>query len=138
MSQQRDLAVLLREMAPRLASPHYVFCSFADHRLPDGLDPICLFREAEGLTAIVEKAVAESRCLPYSFESRLITLEVHSDLAAVGFLSSVSTALAEAGIACNAVSAFYHDHLFVPVQHAARAMAVLHSITTGTAPREGL
>lgn len=136
MSQQRDLTVLLREMAPRLTSPHYVFCSFADHRLPDGLEPICLFREAEGLTAIAEKAFADSLGLPYSFESRLITLEVHSDLAAVGFLSSVCAALAGAGIPCNAVSAFYHDHLFVPVQHAARAMAVLHSIAADATSRE--
>lgn len=129
MSSERDLAVLLRQMAPTLTSPRYVFCCFSDHRLPDGVDPICLFREAEGLTAIIEKTVAESLRLPYAFESRLITLDIHSDLAAVGFLASVCSALAGAGIACNAVSAYYHDHLFVPAERAAQAMDVLRAMT---------
>ena len=128
MSPERNLAVLLRDMAPTLTSPRYVFCAFPDHRLPDGVEAICLFREAEGLTAIVEKTLAEALGLSWSFESRLITLEIHSDLAAVGFLATVCTALARAGIPCNAVSAYYHDHIFVPVDRAEQAMEVLRSL----------
>src|SRR5690348_3972766 len=37
VSPERNLAVLLRDMAPMLTSPHYVFCAFQDHRLPDGV-----------------------------------------------------------------------------------------------------
>ena len=44
----------------------------------------------------------------------MITLDVHSSLESVGFLAAVSARLAAAGIPCNAVSAFHHDHLFVP------------------------
>ena len=62
-----------------------VYCSFADHRLPNGVDALCLFREVEGLTAIVKEADAGALQLPFTFESRLITLEVDSDLAAVRF-----------------------------------------------------
>jgi hypothetical protein len=130
VSPERNLAVLLRDMAPMLTSPHYVFCTFQDHRLPDGVEAICQFREAEGLTAIVEKTVAESLGLSWSFESRSITLEIHSDLAAVGFLAAICTALARAGIPCNAVSAYYHDHLFVPVDRAVKALEVLRSLGT--------
>jgi hypothetical protein len=122
------LVILLRDMTPTLTPLHYVFCAFGDHRLPDGVEALCLFREREALTAIVEKTLAESLQLPWSFESRLITLEIHSDLAAVGFLAAVCTALADAGIACNAVSAYYHDHIFVPVDRAEQAMEVLRSL----------
>lgn len=125
---ERDLTILLRDMAPRLAPEHYVFCTFPDHRLPTGVDALCLFREAEGLTAIVNKADAEALQLPFTFESRLITLDVHSDLAAVGFLSAICAALAQARISCNAVSAYYHDHLFVPVADAERAVHVLQAM----------
>ncbi len=128
---ERDLSILLRDMAPLLAPEHYVYCSFPDHGLPAGVDALCLFREAEGLTAIVEKASAEALQLPFTFESRLITLEVHSDLAAVGFLSAICGALSKADISCNAVSAYYHDHLFVPVADAERAMQVLQAMAKG-------
>ncbi|EKD51400.1 MAG: hypothetical protein ACD_62C00265G0006 [uncultured bacterium] len=59
----------------------------------------------------------------------MITLTVHSGLDAVGFLARISTALAEAGISLNAVSAFYHDHLFVPVDRAGEAMVALERLS---------
>jgi hypothetical protein len=129
---ERDLAILLRDMAPLLAPELYVYCSFPDHRLPNRLDALCLFREVEGLTAIVNKADAEAHQLPFTFESRLITLEVNSDLAAVGFLSAICAALARARISCNAVSAYYHDHLLVPAADADRAMLVLRAMANGS------
>ena len=49
-----------------------------------------------------------------------ITLGVESPLTAVGLTAAVSTALAEAGIACNVVAAMRHDHVFVPFDRAAR------------------
>jgi len=135
VTPERDLPTLLRDMTPLLASKHYVYCSFPNHRLPDGVDALCLFREVEGLTAIVDKAIAEALKLPFAFESRLITLEVHSDLAAVGFLSVVCAALAQSGIACNVVSAYYHDHLFVPAADAEKAMRVLQATAKGAIRR---
>jgi hypothetical protein len=57
----------------------------------------------------------------------MITLTIHSDLQAVGFLAPIMTRLAEAGISVNPVSAFYHDHLFVPWDKRNEAMEILES-----------
>jgi hypothetical protein len=59
----------------------------------------------------------------------MITLNVHSALDAVGFLSAVMQALTAAGISSNAVSAFYHDHLFVPLNRAEEALQVLRELS---------
>jgi uncharacterized protein len=67
--------------------------------------------------------------LSYQFASRLITLTVHSSLDAVGFLAAITVRLAEAGISVNAVSAFYHDHLFVPDHRADQALSILRDMS---------
>lgn len=125
-----DLATLLRDMMPVIASPTYVYCSFPDGRVPAGVEAVCQFREVEGLTAIIERSAAQRLGIAHNFPARMITLTVHSDLAAVGFLSVIFAALADAGIACNAVSAYYHDHLFVPEDRANEAMDLLQSLAT--------
>ncbi|MFM0645808.1 ACT domain-containing protein [Paraburkholderia bryophila] len=129
MEASRDLEQLLRDMTPVVAAPAYVFCSFADRRLPAGVDAVCLFNEAEGLTAILDQSDADRLGIAYDFTARMITLTVHSDLAAVGFLAVISTKLAQARIACNVVSAFYHDHLFVPAERADEAMNILRALS---------
>jgi hypothetical protein len=42
----------------------------------------------------------------------------------------VSTALAEIGIAANVVAGLHHDHLFVPADRSAAALAALRSLST--------
>ncbi len=133
MSGERDLDKLQRHLAPTLHPATFVYCSFPDFRLPPGLDPICTFREAEGLTAIVEQAAADRVEVPHVFTARMITLTVHSSLEAIGLLASVATCLATAGIPCNAVAAYHHDHLFVPNELADQALSVLHGIATDRA-----
>ncbi len=128
MDGELDLTRLRRTMAPRLDARTFVYCCFTDFALPIGLKALCTLREDEGLTAIVDKRDAERCGLPFVFESRLITLTVHSSLDAVGFLALVTTRLAAAGIACNAVAGYHHDHLLVPVARADEAMDVLHAL----------
>jgi len=48
--------------------------------------------------------------VPHRFDGALITLNVHSFLESVGFMSEVLTALAAHGISCNVVPAYDHDH----------------------------
>jgi hypothetical protein len=135
MSGERNLRKLLQHMTPQLHSGTFVFCSFPGNELPSGLNPIATFREAEGLSAILSLNEAQRVGVPYQFESGLITLTIHSSLDAVGFLAAVSAVLADAGIPCNAVSAFHHDHLFVPRESAQRALGLLMAVAA--APAKG-
>ena len=63
-----------------------------------------------------------------TFPCRMITLDIHSSLEAVGFLAAILPRLAAAGIGVNPVSAFHHDHLFVPSDRAEDALAILSGI----------
>lgn len=125
---ERNLGVLLRTMEPRLAPGDYVFRTFLHGEGPPP-GAIGTFREAEGWSAILRLDTVDPEGRSGAGSFRLITLEVHSSLQAVGLLAAVSTALARAGIACNVVSAFYHDHLFVPAAAAERALAVLRTLS---------
>jgi hypothetical protein len=49
-----------------------------------------------------------------------------SSLEAVGFLAAVTTKLASAGI--NPVSAFFHDHLFLSIDHIDKAKSLLEEL----------
>ena len=121
-----DLQVLLREMRPHLRPEDYVYCSVPLE--DDGwlaLSPLCTFREDEGLTLILERAVADRAGLAYGPVMRCITLSVHSALEAVGLTAAVAAALTRHGISANVVAAFHHDHVFVPAPDAERALAAL-------------
>jgi len=129
MSGETNLQSLLANMQPDLLEGEFVFCSVS----PQAFDqlhfrPIGIFREAEGITLIVERSVADVEGLDYEFVSRMITLNIHSSLEAVGFLASITSKLAEAGISANPVSAFYHDHLFVPTDKASVVMRLLDEL----------
>ncbi|MET7247143.1 ACT domain-containing protein [Methylobacterium sp. EM32] len=128
MSGETDLGRLLAGMRPELRPGTYVFAVVDDDAVPAGLTPVMSFREAEGTTLILPEAQAARAGLTGAFPCRWITLTVHSSLAAIGFLAAVTARLAERGIAVNAVSAFHHDHLFVPVARAEEAMGVLRTL----------
>ncbi len=132
MLGEHEINQLLQSMAPVVHAETFVFCSFSNGSVPTGASPICTFREAEGLTAILPKAQARTFGLDFEFESTMITLSVHSSLAAVGFLARVCSALAAQNIPCNAVSGFYHDHLFVPTDRVDEALAALEQLSVGS------
>ena len=130
MAGERNLAALLRDMKPEMGEGIFVFCTLADDaKLPAAITPLLTFREAEGTTLVIRQDEAERIGLRYQFASRLITLTVHSSLEAVGFLATITARLARAGISVNAVSAFYHDHLFVPDHRANEALALLQNMS---------
>lgn len=130
MAAERDLAALLRQMKPELQPGIFVFCTIAPNEpIPAALNPLLTFREQEGTTLVIPPEEAEAAGLRHAFASRLITLTVHSALDAVGFLAAITARLAEAGISMNVVSAFHHDHLFVPVDRADEAMGLLRKMS---------
>ena len=129
MASELDLQVLLTGMKPEMQPGIFVFCTISEEtEIPVGTKPLLTFREREGMTLVVRQEQAERLGLAYQFASRLITLTVHSSLEAVGFLAAITARLAEAGISVNAVSAFYHDHLFVPHNRADEALARLEEM----------
>jgi hypothetical protein len=129
MSGETDLARLLRSMQPVLRPEIYVFVTLPPGEpVPAKLSPVMTFGEDEGATLIAALHEAKAAGLAGAFPCRMITLNVHSSLEAVGFLATVTARLAAAGISANAVSAFYHDHLFVPVDRAEEAFRVLEEL----------
>ncbi|MDK1387103.1 ACT domain-containing protein [Sinorhizobium sp. 8-89] len=131
MSGETDLARLLAEMNPILREGEYVYCAVqGDAPSWLALEPIGTFREVEGLTLILERSRADAAGLSYGPVLRLITLNVHSALEAVGLTAAVSGALTLAGISANVVAAYYHDHVFVPAADAERAVEVLRALSS--------
>ena len=122
---ETDLQRLLAGLAPALAEhPRAIRTQPANAPIPG--DAIMLFREDEGLTVVFEADAA----MPEAQWAQ-ITLRIHSSLDAVGMMAAIATALADRGIPCNAVSAYYHDHLFVPWERRAEAMRALHALGEG-------
>ncbi|MEL7464151.1 MAG: ACT domain-containing protein [Pseudomonadota bacterium] len=124
-----DLAALLASMDPVLAPESYVFVTT---KTPPDIPARMRFEEAEGTTLILTRQAAEAAGLPHEFPCRMITLNVHSALEAVGFIAHIATRLAAEGMGVNPVAGFYHDHLFIPEDRAEDAMVVLREIKAET------
>ena len=123
---ETDLDRLLSGLDPQLHGQPLRFVHLADGQNPPAQPaPVMLFREDEGLTCLLADAAAEEDRDGDDPRWAQITLRVHSSLSAVGLIAAVSAALAREGIACNPVSAFHHDHLFVPWPQRHDALAAL-------------
>lgn len=126
-----DLSRLLREMRPGLHPATFVYSTVA---LDDPATSLAVwaqgtFREEEGLTLILDRQAADTAGLSYGPVMRMITLNVHSALEAVGLTAAIAAALTHAGISANVVAAYYHDHVFIPEADAERALQVLQQLT---------
>lgn len=126
-----DRDAMVAQMAPKLDGQAYCFLLIAPDIAPTALGAaIGTFREDEGVTAIVPEPVARELGDESAAFAR-ITLQVHSALEGVGLTAAVSNALADAGIACNMVAAFHHDHVFVPAERAEEALHSLKILQAG-------
>lgn len=121
-----DPDVLLRELTPAL-HPNPVVYTVADE-LPAVCTIFATVREPEGLTIVLEQAEVDWLGLPYDNVAAIITLSVHSSLAAVGLTAAVSQALTTAEISCNVIAGTFHDHLLVPWDRRAEALAALREL----------
>jgi uncharacterized protein len=107
---------MLAALAPVLDPVEFGFeTGAADATLGDAF---ALIREDEGVTVI----------RPGNGWAR-ITLGVQSSLAAVGLTARVAAALAGHGISANMIAAFHHDHVFVPWDRRAEALAILQALS---------
>lgn len=134
MHGETQLTALLAGMRPALQPGVFVFSALpAGHPVPAGLDPVMVFREAEGSTLILREDEARAAGLAATFRCRMITLEIHSSLEAVGFLAVITTRLAAASMGVNPVSGYFHDHLFVPAERADEAVRILEELARESA-----
>ena len=125
---ETDLDKLIAGMSPVLAPDVYVFTT---SRSPADVPSIMRFEEAEGTTQILTREAANAAGLEYEFPCRMITLNVHSALEAVGFIAVIATRLAAEGMGVNPVAGFHHDHIFVPEDRANDAMRTLIAMVSG-------
>lgn len=127
-----DSRAMIAGMEPVIDDAVYVFCTkpFGPTEFAEAVEPLAMFMEDEGLSMVVRAEDAEALAAEKGPPMRRITLSVHSSLEGVGLTAAVSSALTEAGIACNVIAAFHHDHLFVPAADACRALKVLQELQT--------
>ena len=129
MDGERNLDMLLKTMQPLLMDGKWVFRTSVDSFDAATLETaILMFREPEGVT-IISPATPNHDGLPVW---AMITLSIHSSLEAVGFLAAITTSLAAIDIPVNAVSAYYHDHIFVPYERRVDALECLRCMMRET------
>lgn len=128
MVGETDLDALFDGLEAVLVEGVFVFATV--DKVPDGVTPRMVFQEAEGITLILLREEAERIGIAYEFPSRMITLNIHSSLEAVGFMARISTALARENMGVNPVAGFYHDHIFIPEGREDDALAVLKGLAT--------
>ncbi|MCI5871826.1 ACT domain-containing protein [Streptococcus sp.] len=128
MAAIKDLNQLLASMEPVLKEEVFVFATLtASSQLPFDLIEASI-KEEEGLSVLVTEKIAHTYGLEAQFRSAWITLNVHSDLAAVGLTAAFASALGEVGLSCNVIAGNYHDHILVPYDKADLAMRTLKGL----------
>jgi len=129
MAGETNLDTLLKNMKPVLNAGDYVYCVVPGIQAIDINQVLGIFKEKEAITIILKKETADQLGLTYEYIAAWITLTIYSSLAATGLTAAFAAVLAAEGISCNVVAAYYHDHIFVAKQDAAKAMAALTSMS---------
>ncbi|WP_299211830.1 ACT domain-containing protein [uncultured Tateyamaria sp.] len=129
MNGETNIGTLIASMSATLVEGLYVFATVPHDQQSLDIVPRMAFREAEGMTYILLKPEADSLDLEYDFPCRMITLNIHSSLEAVGFMARIATELAKHDMGVNPVSGYFHDHLFVPDGRQGDAIKVLDELS---------
>lgn len=122
-----DLDDILRSLDVSARPDRYVFATVPAGSLAMAAAHASII-EAEGVTIVMTTEEARRHGLDASPAMAWLTLTVHSSLEAVGLTAAFSTALAQAGISCNVLAGFYHDHLLVPYDRLDQAVSVLRAL----------
>ena len=133
MAGETNLSTLLKGMKPEVKQGEFVFCSIDSFSMAlADISPIGIFHEDEGTTLIISRLHANEADLKYDSEYKMITLTLHSDLNAIGFIAKITERFAKKNIAVNVISAFHHDHLFVQENDLKDALWELRMLSTGS------
>ncbi|WP_295802380.1 ACT domain-containing protein [uncultured Microbulbifer sp.] len=130
MNAQVQIDRLLQRLSPILNRQQLALCPLEEAQLQDLLgDCLSVFREREGLCALLPAAVARERGLRSDGSYRQITLHCSQQLPVPGLAAAVVRALAEAGLHASMVSARCHEHILVREEDTVSAMQVLNGIS---------
>lgn len=123
-----DIPLMVRNLEPVLNDGVYVYAIVPSNSVVGSIDAIATFREKEGTTVILPESKAQAAGLQVLFRAAWITLKVRSPLTASGLTAEFSRALSNSGISCNVMAAACHDHIFVPVELAEKAIVCLRAL----------
>ena len=126
---ETNLTMLLQNLKPRLNPGEYVFCTIGSVGKINMEDIIMIFKEAESITVVLPRQIADKTGLDYNVVYSWITLTVHSSLEAVGLTAAFSNALSSNKISCNVVAAYHHDHIFVNIKDTVTAISILQKLS---------
>lgn len=127
-----DLSAMLNSISVTTRPDPYVIVSLPiDADVPVvGGEIGAVIEEAEGLTVVATLSRATHEGWGHDFVASWLTLDVHSALEAVGLTAAFSRQLGRAGIPCNVIAGFFHDHILVPVEKGPAAVDVIEALGT--------
>ncbi len=130
MAGEMDLAKMLETLTVSVRPDHYVLVALPPEVTPPPLGDgvAAVIDEAEGPTIIATISRAAREQWPHDFVASWLTLDIHSALEAVGLTATFSRQLGRAGIPCNVIAGFYHDHILVPVDKTDAAVEVIEAL----------
>nr|WP_010131144.1 ACT domain-containing protein [Microbulbifer agarilyticus] len=130
MNAQVKIDQLLLRLTPILDREVLGLCVLDEAQLVQHLAHCrCIFREREGITALLPTHLAEQAQLSVSEDYRQITLQFVHGVEAPGLTAIILRELADAGVQANVVSARYHEHILVRARDARHAMQILYGIS---------
>lgn len=130
MAGQTNLAAMLETLTVSVRPEQFVVIT-----LPASIPPptvghgvAAVIAESEGPTVIATAERASEENWPHDFVASWLTLDVHSALESVGLTATFSRQLGRAGIPCNVIAGFFHDHILVPHEMTDAAVDVIEAL----------
>jgi hypothetical protein len=108
------------KLLPVLHDRIFKFITTKEANVP--AEAVAMIKEVEGNTLIIPVAEEEGEVFAW------ISLVNETLLTATGITAKFSEALSEAGIACNVLAGFHHDHILVPYDKRNQAIEIIAAV----------
>ncbi|MCL2522355.1 MAG: ACT domain-containing protein [Erysipelotrichales bacterium] len=108
------------KLIPKLSEGRFEFITTQNKIIPANAKAMIV--EDEGVTFVLPTDKTNDDIFAW------ISLVQETSLTATGITKVISAALSDAGIACNILAAYYHDHILVPHDKRKDAMQIIAAI----------
>lgn len=115
------------KLNPYLHEKPYAFVLLNENE-PIPAEAICVFKEKESLTLIIEDSIAIHNGYSVAFKAAWIILTAETSLNDLGITAKFSKILSDAGISCNVFAPIHHNHIFVPYEKGNEVFNLLQEI----------